>query len=190
MKELNEEIIEKVEVSEQEAVEIQNTKIIEYFCTYILVCNFLYFVANNDIFTVYLLLQTINADIEFFEGNKHYDYDSIERQYIHAKKFYEKGQDEEIAKIKASIYYLYQKLDMSDNSNKSLDDKIELTERIFDVIIDTLEQFFDSAYDLISNDIEGKFTDKELGEVFFNKLYHNMKAEKLITKSKFEKLLK
>ena len=190
MEELNAKAIEKDEVSEQETNEMEKEKIVELFFTSILISNILYFIANNDIVTVYVLLQTINADEEFFSRNKHYDYDSIERQFIHAKEFYKNGQDEDIAKTKACIYYLYQMLEMDNVRNKPIDDDLELMQTVLNVIIATLNQFLYKANCLIIDDIEEKFTNFDLEKVFFEILYHNMKVEKLITKSKFEKLLK
>lgn len=190
MEELNDnEIIETGVLTKEQETDVEGDKIVELFCTYILVGNLLYFIANNEMFTVYLLLKTINAHIEFFEENKHFDYDSIERQFIHARDFYKRGQDEEIAKNKACIYCLYQKLETADETDRPLDEKLEILKRILDVLIATLNQFLYEADYLISNDIEEKFTNLDLERVFYDKIYHNMKTEKFITKRKLEEVL-
>lgn len=190
MKKLNNEEIERMEVVEKQVNDVEGDRIVDYFFITILISNILYFIANNDMFTVYLLLQTINADEEFFAGIRHYDYDSIERQFIHAKEFYKKGQDEYIAKIKACLYYLYVNLDDKRPLKEFIEDKSDIIDTILGVLIVTLNEFLYKANTLIRNDIEEKITNVEFDKLFANIIYNNMKAEKLITKSKFERLLK
>lgn len=190
MKKSNNEEIERMELVEKQVNDVEGNKKVECFFTTILISNILYFIANNDIFTVYLLLQVINANAEFFEGIKHYDYDSIERQFIHAKEFYKRGEDKDITKIKACAYHLYELMEMDKISKKPIDDELEFTEIILDVIISTLNQFLYKANTLIGNDVEEKVTNTDLDKLFADIIYHNMKAEKLMTKSEFEKLLK
>lgn len=192
MNKSNNEEIERMEVVEKQVNDVEGDRIVDYFFIIILISNILYFIANNDMFTVYLLLQTINADEEFFAGIKHYDYDSIERQFTHAKEFYKKGQDEYIAKIKACLYYLYMNIDDNDNRplKEFVEDKADIIDTILGVLIVTLNEFLYKANTLIRNDIEEKVSNVEIDKLFADIIYHNMKAEKLITKSKFEKLLK
>lgn len=180
-------------------VETDNTYIAGVL--WLAIANLLYLIANINLPLLYATLCKI--PFEYCTGVLHYDFSSIERQFLYSKQLYNSkhdklatmyccGKDETITKYKACVYALFKKINNQylieiENADETT---VKELESIYSLLTDVIDEFGFKISNFMKNGKEFiEIPAEKFNDIFFRILFKKMSKAELITNKELQELL-